>query len=312
MVKWDPKRRGAASRRGRRAESAWKVPIHNPRGSAPSSAATRARISPAALLVKVTAKIRCGSTPRSRIRWATRAVRTRVFPEPAPASTSSGPPGYRTAASCWGFRARVVVIAPYLRGSSRDSALPPKRRCARLRAGAEARVPPGNSRRTHQWKLHHKLGPVSIRPRAIQQPPCVLLFHDAAGEGQPDPPSPGLGRDAWLEQLGPHVRRHARAVVAYGHAGGPCGRLDRDVDPPATPRERVDRVLDHRLERPLDEHGVAQRCGTGPCGRDRQGDGARERGHAGAEGAHGPLGPGPEPGRRTTAPSPPPLGTPCH
>ena len=135
----------------------------------------------------------------------------------------------------------------------------------------------------------------------------MLLFHDAAGEGQPDPPSPGLGRDAWLEQLGPHVRRHARAVVAYGHAGGPCGRLDRDVDPPATPRERVDRVLDHRLERPFDEHGVAQRRGTGPRGRERQGDGARERGQAGPEVAHDPLGHGAEPDRLATRRTPDPL-----
>jgi hypothetical protein len=35
----------------------WKVPIHMPAGSSPSKCATRERISPAALLVNVTARI---------------------------------------------------------------------------------------------------------------------------------------------------------------------------------------------------------------------------------------------------------------
>src|SRR5687767_1883018 len=63
----------------------------------------RSRISPAALFVKVTARIRCGATPCSRIRRHTRAVSTRVFPEPAPASTSSGPSTCSVAASCAGL-----------------------------------------------------------------------------------------------------------------------------------------------------------------------------------------------------------------
>src|SRR5437870_7881506 len=75
MVKLGPKPSRAASRRNRRADNAWKVPIHRPRGSAPSSRATRARISPAALFVNVTAKMRDGATPRSRMRCAIRAVR---------------------------------------------------------------------------------------------------------------------------------------------------------------------------------------------------------------------------------------------
>jgi len=57
----------------------------------------RVRISPAALLVKVTAKIRCAATPCCVIRCAIRAVSTRVLPDPAPASTSNGPAGYSTA-----------------------------------------------------------------------------------------------------------------------------------------------------------------------------------------------------------------------
>ena len=50
-----------ASRRSRRAHSAWNVEIHTPRQSSPSSASTRSRISSAALLVKVTATISPGA-----------------------------------------------------------------------------------------------------------------------------------------------------------------------------------------------------------------------------------------------------------
>ncbi len=75
--------------------SAWKVEIVTFGASSPlpcalSSACARSRISRAALLVKVMATIRAGSTPAS-IRWAILAVMTRVLPLPAPASTSSGP-----------------------------------------------------------------------------------------------------------------------------------------------------------------------------------------------------------------------------
>ena len=49
-----------ASRRSSRAQSAWNVEIHIPRQSTPSSVSTRVRISSAALLVKVTARIRSG------------------------------------------------------------------------------------------------------------------------------------------------------------------------------------------------------------------------------------------------------------
>jgi hypothetical protein len=52
--------------------------------------ATRARISPAALFVKVSARIALAGTPRSRSR-AIRWVMTRVLPEPAPARTTADP-----------------------------------------------------------------------------------------------------------------------------------------------------------------------------------------------------------------------------
>ena len=74
-----------------RAPIAWKVPTHMPAGSVPSRRPMRSRISPAALLVNVTARIARGSTPSTSISRAMRVVSTRVFPEPAPASTSIGP-----------------------------------------------------------------------------------------------------------------------------------------------------------------------------------------------------------------------------
>ncbi len=64
----------------------------------------RSRISPAALFVKVIARISFGFTPTAEIRCATRWVSTRVLPEPAPAITSNGPSVCSTASRCGGFR----------------------------------------------------------------------------------------------------------------------------------------------------------------------------------------------------------------
>lgn len=51
---------------------------------------TRSRISRAALLVNVTARMLLGLMPRSTI-WAMRQVTVRVLPVPAPARISTGP-----------------------------------------------------------------------------------------------------------------------------------------------------------------------------------------------------------------------------
>ncbi len=82
----------------------WKVPIHKALPGMPSSRSTRARISPAALLVKVTARMPCGEAPSAWITQAMRCVSTRVLPLPAPASTSTGASGAVTAARCASFR----------------------------------------------------------------------------------------------------------------------------------------------------------------------------------------------------------------
>src|SRR5687768_52156 len=107
MVNWRENPSRSASRRSSRAERLWKVPIQSPVGSRSSRVATRCFISAAALLVKVTAKIRSGGTPCSSSSTASRVMRTRVFPEPAPASTSSGPFRWATASRCSAFRVRA-------------------------------------------------------------------------------------------------------------------------------------------------------------------------------------------------------------
>src|SRR5215472_13129945 len=90
--------------RSKRCATPWKVPIHSDSPGMPSSRSTRERISPAALLVKVTASRPCGETPSAWMSQAMRCVNTRVLPLPAPASTSTGPSGAVTAARCASFR----------------------------------------------------------------------------------------------------------------------------------------------------------------------------------------------------------------
>ena len=82
----------------------WNVPIHNGALGTPSSVSMRPRISPAALLVNVTARMPCGETFSTCTSQATRCVSTRVLPLPAPASTSVGASGAVTAARCASLR----------------------------------------------------------------------------------------------------------------------------------------------------------------------------------------------------------------
>ena len=74
-----------------RTQALWKVITHIALARGPTSDDTRSRISAAALLVKVMASTWPGCTPRAASRWAMRCASTRVLPEPAPATMSSGP-----------------------------------------------------------------------------------------------------------------------------------------------------------------------------------------------------------------------------
>src|SRR5687767_4902503 len=87
-----------------RTQLEWNVVSQTPRAPSPSSFSTRSRISPAALFVKVTARMASGAMPQTPISHATRFVSTRVLPLPAPASTSNGPSVVRTASCCSGLR----------------------------------------------------------------------------------------------------------------------------------------------------------------------------------------------------------------
>ena len=80
-----------------RAHAEWKVITHIARARGPTSTSTRSRISCAALLVNVMARISLGRACPVPTRWAIRWVSTRVLPEPAPARISSGPSPCRTA-----------------------------------------------------------------------------------------------------------------------------------------------------------------------------------------------------------------------
>src|SRR5207245_1560005 len=73
-------------------------------GGDPVELALRARceVGGAPALVLVAREHRAG-TAKARMRYATRCVRTRVFPDPAPARISRGPSPWVTAARCSGF-----------------------------------------------------------------------------------------------------------------------------------------------------------------------------------------------------------------
>ena len=67
-----------------RTHAEWNVLTHMIFARPPTSSATRSRISAAALLVNVIARIEPGWALRSEISQAIRRVSTRVLPEPAP------------------------------------------------------------------------------------------------------------------------------------------------------------------------------------------------------------------------------------
>src|ERR1035437_2563534 len=73
-----------------RTPAEWKVETHIRFPRSPTDSTTRRRISSAALLVKVMARICQGAASPLAIRWAMRRVSTLVFPDPAPATINSG------------------------------------------------------------------------------------------------------------------------------------------------------------------------------------------------------------------------------
>ena len=86
-----------------RTQAEWKVETHILSEPWPTIALMRSRISPAALFVKVMARMFQGFTPFSSIKYAVLWVNTRVFPEPAPARIKRGPSVFKTASFCGSF-----------------------------------------------------------------------------------------------------------------------------------------------------------------------------------------------------------------
>src|SRR5271167_1147324 len=106
----------AASRRRNRAHREWEVESQGWDGGNPARrrrSVTRVRISWAALLVNVTAKIDSAETPLA-IMLAMRKVMARVLPVPAPARIRTGPSMVSAARRCSGFNSlRKVSIEPF-------------------------------------------------------------------------------------------------------------------------------------------------------------------------------------------------------
>src|SRR6266700_6525518 len=130
-----------------------------------SIAEMRVSISRAALLVKVTARTPFGLTFPVWISQAMRVVRTRVFPEPAPARISADWTGRVTAASCSGLRfsSRLSMRAFenerfYRALRQRPSASPP-RPCRR------ASAPPTRAAIIHAFPEPAHAAPVPPRDR---------------------------------------------------------------------------------------------------------------------------------------------------
>ena len=93
---------------------AWNVPpqIRSAPPPGPSHpAAARASMSLAARRVKVSSRIRFAGTPWLPRSHAARATSVRVFPVPAPASTSSGPPWCVTARRCCSFSPSSTALS---------------------------------------------------------------------------------------------------------------------------------------------------------------------------------------------------------
>ena len=94
----------SASSRRSRAQNAWKVETHSSSHGVWMQVSSRSRISAAAPFEKVSARMASAGVPSSTSQEK-RSTSVRVLPVPAPASTSSGPPGWVTASSCAALRA---------------------------------------------------------------------------------------------------------------------------------------------------------------------------------------------------------------
>src|SRR4029453_16438293 len=175
----------SASRRRIRTHAEWNVDTHIFWATGPTSASTRDFISSAALFVNVMARISKGLTPSSRMRWAMRWVRTRVLPDPAPATTSSGPSAWVTASDCtgWSPSSRVggvsAAIARTIVGATRRCDADPM----------TERVPYDEFSMFHENAEEFGLpwdGPPTVRREAVEVEPGRRLSALVWGSGPPE------------------------------------------------------------------------------------------------------------------------------
>ena len=89
----------------------------------------------------------------------------------------------------------------------------------------------------------------------------VGILHDPPGEREADAPTASLARDAGLEQGPTNLLGDARPVVDHPHLPHALLGADPQDNRAAASLQRVDRVLHHRLQRPLQQHLVAQHGG---------------------------------------------------
>src|SRR5436309_2358443 len=216
-----------------RTHAEWKLAISGARiPTAASNSSTRRAISPAALLVNVTARTFLGCTPRTPRSHAIRWAMTRVFPLPAPASTRMGPSAAVTASRCGGFR------------SARSASPSSTRRLYRMPDGAS-------------WAVMRR----PRRPAPIDRPPGarggrglfdrdalrqVAWLVDVAAEAHRDVVGEKLERDDGDErrqELG--ARRHLDDVLRL-RRDVPVARVG-DGDDEAVARPHLLDVAEHTL-----------------------------------------------------------------
>lgn len=119
---------------------------------------------------------------------------------------------------------------------------------------------------------------------------AMVLFHDATGERQSDPPAALLRGESRLENLRPQTGGNSRSIIrdpnpngTVGHAGG------RKANAATASSERIYRVLREYLYCPFEENGIA----LDPCRCavvfDIDGDGVRECGNSRAKVHRDPI-----------------------
>ena len=113
------------------------------------------------------------------------------------------------------------------------------------------------SRNVHHGKIISNVAPRSDGGEL--QRAAVILLDDAAREREADAPPARLRREAGLEDAARASRAECRGRRPRREDAPPSGRaLGGDRDAAAAAGERVDRVLDEHLERPLEQHRVAR------------------------------------------------------